>query len=730
MKTDPPTTFIPQWVDPQDLDALEALRRGGRVWEERDLLPEQLDELVEARAVGGTDAERAAVRDRILDGVAPERFGRWVYYPWSGRLLRILPREWFWRLRLDRNRDKITEAEHATLLGRRIGVVGLSVGNAIARTMAQEGIGGSFVLADLDRVETSNLNRLRAPLHALGVLKTVVAARQIAEVDPYLQVVCFHEGLSEHNLDAFFDGLDLVVEECDDLSMKLRIRQEARRRRLPVVMETTDRGTLDIERFDLEPSRPVLHGRVPEVDPDALRGLSAGQRLALVAGIVGYDVSTRAAASMLEIGSTLSTWPQLASDVALGSALVSAAVRSILLGRNVPSGRRNLDVAAVLEQAPAPAPPPQEGPVVQEPAVAPQPDVSTLQRTLVQGAIQSPSSGNAQPWAFRPLDGDALEVHVHAERATSLLDADGHAALLSVGAAIEGMVLTASAQGYTLEVQPTGQARGCVAVVTPRPGGSSDALAGWLGQRFTDRRNPERTPLEPASAERLHASVIGSAAVHLHTSPEGMAEVGEHLGHVDRVRFLHEQLHRELWSEVRWSEQDAERSPDGITLHEMAVGPGDVPILKLLSRPDVAADLRARQRGLRLGDLVQDWVASASALGLVTAPDTSPGAILQAGRSVHRLWLQATADGLGLQPIGVAPYMIRHLGTEHEQTYTEAEREVLRQAHAALERAFPDAAGRAHLFLFRLLRGGERYARTWRHAWTHVLLPRGVSEGT
>jgi nitroreductase len=50
------------------------------------------------------------------------------------------------------------------------------------------------------------------------------------------------------------------VEECDDLYLKIALREYARKKRVPVLMETSDRGLLEIERFDLEPERGILHG--------------------------------------------------------------------------------------------------------------------------------------------------------------------------------------------------------------------------------------------------------------------------------------------------------------------------------------------------------------------------------------------------------------------------------------------------------------------------------------
>src|SRR5439155_17456649 len=140
----------------------------------------------------------------------------------------------------------------------------------------------------------------------------------------------------------------------------------ARERRLPVLMETSDRGLLDVERFDLEPERPLFHGLIGSTSAADIRGLDVKDRkikdLKAVVVIQLLDagmMSTRLAASMLEVDSSISTWPQLASDVALGGASAAMAVRQLALGRPLPSGRRYFDLertlAEPLHELPAPA---------------------------------------------------------------------------------------------------------------------------------------------------------------------------------------------------------------------------------------------------------------------------------------------------------------------------------------------------------------------------------------
>src|SRR2546426_306771 len=109
--------------------------------------------------------------------------GRWPLGPGSASLRRsgvqcgpvdegpvhLLPPDEFRELRLDRNRYKITIAEADRLGSLSIGIVGLSVGNAVALTLALEGSFGHLKLADHDRFELSNMNRVRAAVHDVGV---------------------------------------------------------------------------------------------------------------------------------------------------------------------------------------------------------------------------------------------------------------------------------------------------------------------------------------------------------------------------------------------------------------------------------------------------------------------------------------------------------------------------------------------------------------------------------
>ncbi len=81
----------------------------------------------------------------------------------------------------------------------------------------------------------SNLNRLGAGCDDLGLNKALIVARRISKIDPYLKVEVYEEGVTESRVDRFLDGLDLLLEECDAIAMKWKVRERARERAINVV---------------------------------------------------------------------------------------------------------------------------------------------------------------------------------------------------------------------------------------------------------------------------------------------------------------------------------------------------------------------------------------------------------------------------------------------------------------------------------------------------------------
>lgn len=576
--------------------------------------------------------------------------GRWAYYPWRRAVVAILGPRGYRAVRLDRNRNNITPAEQDRLGALRIGVAGLSVGHVIAHTLAAQGLCGRLRLADFDQLELSNLNRVPASVFDLGVNKACVAARRIAELDPYLPVEVFDAGLSPATVDTFLEGLDIVIEECDSLDMKAVLREGARARRIPVLMATSDRGLVDVERFDQEPQRPILHGLLGDLDVGLLPGMSSRDKVPhILRHLEAERLSPRTAASLLEIDRTVSTWPQVASDVILGASALAEGVRRIGLGETLRSGRTRIDIGWALDQLDEPdMARDQPLPVDDHKA----PELPGLAGVIAAAAIRAPSGGNVQPWCVHAAPA-AVTIDIAAQH-TSTMDVGFRGSAVAVGAALMNARIAAAAHHVLGQVSLAHDANGSPLRATLELSDGTDPGLADLYQpmleRETNRHHGSPRPVDTTTIEALvNAAQREGAQLHLLTERDGISRAARLLAASDRTRYLTPQLHKEMVSELRWP-GDAE--PDtGIDVRSLELGDGDLAMLDILRRADVMTRLAEWDAGSALGEDTYDRISASSALAVITVPGRDLCDYARGGAAVELVWIIAQRHGLSVQPV-------------------------------------------------------------------------------
>src|SRR3989344_3119843 len=280
-----------------------------------------------------------------------------VFYPWLNKFIHTVSEEIYFELRTARNKNIINKKEQENYRNARIGIVGLSIGSNVILILTFTG-GPKFMrIADFDDIEISNLNRLREGLPQVGENKTFAAAKQVWEIDPFAELELWDKGVSKEDLKEFIIGgknggekLDIFIDEMDSLELKILSRFICREYKIPVLMATDngDNIILDVERYDIESSLPILHGLIGDTKPDDFKTMNYEEWLKLATKIVGYDnLTNRMKECLKEIGKTLSGVPQLGSTASVGASAISLSIRKIANKENLPSGRYfiNLDSA-------------------------------------------------------------------------------------------------------------------------------------------------------------------------------------------------------------------------------------------------------------------------------------------------------------------------------------------------------------------------------------------------
>jgi nitroreductase len=521
---------------------------------------------------------------------------------------------------------------------------------------------GRLRLADFDELELSNLNRVPATVFDLGLNKAHVAARRIAEIDPYLPVEVFDTGLNDETLDAFIDGLDIVVEECDSLHMKAVLRVAARERRIPVLMATSDRGIVDVERFDHEPGRPILHGLLGQLDIDLLPGMTNREKIPHILRHLEADrLSARTAASLIEIDKSLSTWPQLAADVVIGASALTEAVRRIGLGEQLRSGRTRIDIGWALDQMTEPEMVHSLGDgdhtVEQLGSAAlltpsPGDTPGEVLGDLAMAAMRAPSGGNVQPWHIE-VGEDTVSIGI-APAYTSTMDVGFRGSAVAVGAALLNTRIAAAVHTALGEITISEDVDGAPLQVRLRIGtGGEDELAGLYEAMMA--RESNRHHGEPHAIDDDVVAALIDAAEHqggrlrLFTGRAHIEKAATIFAAADRIRFLTPHLHREMISELRWP---GDADPDaGIDVRNLELDEGEMAVLGVLRRPDVMAQLAEWKAGSALGDDMRDRILASSALAVVSVPGRQLRDYVTGGAAVEAVWVTAQQRGLGAQPV-------------------------------------------------------------------------------
>ena len=273
------------------------------------------------------------------------KMGVWVYFPWKNQLIHLLAQTDFEELRTIRNRDLITSQEQLKLHDATVVAFGMSVGSAGALAVAITGMSRRMKLVDGAVISGSNLNRILTGVSSVGRSKAQVIAEQVYEMNPYSTITCFDK-VGTDNIGEIFDEpwpVSVAVDEIDDIEMKVRIRFEARKRKIPVVMATElgDTVMLDVERFDLEPDRPLFHNLVPGIEElldNKLENYREWTKRA-VSIIDPVNMPIKMQKSLLKIGTTIVTHPQLGSTVMMTGGVLAFAIKNIVLGNPLKSGR-------------------------------------------------------------------------------------------------------------------------------------------------------------------------------------------------------------------------------------------------------------------------------------------------------------------------------------------------------------------------------------------------------
>ncbi len=101
-----------------------------------------------------------------------------------------------------------------------VGIAGAGgLGSNVAVSLARVGI-GKLIIADFDKIETSNLNRHQYFIDQIGKPKVIALLENLKKINPFSEYQIHHIKLDEKNIPIIFKDADIMVEAFDKAEMK------------------------------------------------------------------------------------------------------------------------------------------------------------------------------------------------------------------------------------------------------------------------------------------------------------------------------------------------------------------------------------------------------------------------------------------------------------------------------------------------------------------------------
>ncbi len=310
----------------------------------------------------------------------------------------------------------------------------------------------------------------------------------------------------------------------------------------------------------------------------------------------------------------------------------------------------------------------------------------TLLLKLARAGVAAPSADNTQPWRLRLLD-DGLEILADDRQPALFFDADGMATSIGCGAMIENIAIAASTHRLATEAHYDGNRARPLARLRfmPDPTVDSDELAPMIEQRQTERRlyDPRKRVADEVFdrlAKRLSARP--GFQLHRYDEPRARADLIRLLTATDRIRFDHPRVHVDFYDTLRFG-ASAEQTRDGLAQHTLGIEPFFIPVLKLL-RPWPRMRFMNRLGLHHVMALRGTWLPLKSAPHLVALSGPADSSDIDKGRAMERFWLDATREGLSLQPQGALPLFLARLHRLRGDGFTPARIDALRNIERRL----------------------------------------------
>lgn len=254
---------------------------------------------------------------------------------------------------------------------------------------------------------------------------------------------------------------------------------------------------------------------------------------------------------------------------------------------------------------------------------------------LIEYARKAPSGHNTQPWKFENSD-DRIIIHPDFTRALPVVDSDNHALYISLGCALENLVIAANQKGYESTVQyPMDPQSGITIQFKKSDAVPSDDLFNFISKRQVNRNKYSESKISDDQLQKLHSSFsFDGISLTLLNGSEEFDSIIPLIIEGNNLQFGNKQFVHELTSWIRYSKSEAEKTKDGLWTAAMGLPNMGKLIGNFVMRKFVSAKSEAK----RLKKILEHT----QGLAIFSADENNVVSWIETGRAFQRFGLTAT----------------------------------------------------------------------------------------
>lgn len=269
---------------------------------------------------------------------------------------------------------------------------------------------------------------------------------------------------------------------------------------------------------------------------------------------------------------------------------------------------------------------------------------------IIYLASLAPSGHNTQPWTVTIIESNHWIIGTDAARWLSVVDPENREMLLSIGAFLENLMIAANVKGYEVELRIIAKAlqdKDILEIKLHKRDYYRNFDVRKIELRRTMRNNFLKDDLSSQDV-KLFANENNKRLIYYARQSKAGSYLAEGTLIANQAQTYRNAAQEELAKWIRWSNEEIQYYRNGLTPETMEIdGIGKWYVKTFYSRQSVLSN-SFREATIKK---IQEQVTAGSGWLLITSKDSSIPEIIDAGRTLQRIWLETRDKNIAIHPM-------------------------------------------------------------------------------